>query len=102
MLEHALKLAQQHDPRPERSGALHERRLAYFCLDRFDDAHHAAHDMLQLADSIGSHSHVAVAHVSIGRMAFFTKDLVTARGHFDAALAFLRDDTAQQSVNGWD
>lgn len=102
MLEHAFSIAQQHDRRAEMCGALHELSLAYFCLDRFEDAHRAAQDMLQLAESISSHSHVAVAHFSIGRMSFFTKDLVTARAHFDAALAFLRDDTAQQSVNGWD
>jgi tetratricopeptide (TPR) repeat protein len=102
MLEHALSVAQQHDRRAEMCGALHELSLAYFCLDRFEDARLAAQDMLELAESIGSRSHVAVAHFSIGRMAFFTKDLVTARGHFDAALEFLLDDTAQQSVNGWD
>lgn len=102
MLEHALSVAQSHDRRAEMCGALHELSLAYFCLDRLDDARLAAQDMLDLAESIGSHSHVAVAHFSIGRMAFFTKDLPMARAHFDAALAFLRDDTAQQSVNGWD
>lgn len=98
----ALDIARQHDRLMDASSAHHELSLVYYCLHDSEMGYASAYEALALAEQAGSPSHVATAHFGIARLAYYLKDHALAQPHFEAALAFLTDDSAQQSVNGWD